>query len=75
MGFYSRYGQITLAGASLTETSYLQPIFPGVYFLTICLPFCGRRGKSFGGNWAESFQTLAKPWNVVKHGLVPVVLG
>src|SRR6266404_8307905 len=39
---------------------FLEPIFPAVYFFTVSLPFCGRRGKGLPRT-GQNVQSFAKP--------------
>jgi hypothetical protein len=79
MGFYSRYGQITLAGASLLGTSFWSPYFQRYIFSTVSLPFCGRRGKSLprtGQNvqsFAKSGALSSRAWLPWEAGRAPKV--
>jgi len=44
---------------------FLEPIFAAVYFFTVSLPFCGRRGKGLPRT-GQNVQSFAKPKNAVK---------
>jgi len=42
---------------------FLEPTFPAVYFYTVSLPFCGRRGKGLPRT-GQNVQTFSKPGNI-----------